>query len=124
MKKTLEERFEAWRSRRESVRRVFYLLTIIWIVLQILASFHEGSVGFLQGYTALFWVPWLVSLFWYAWLEAQQEYFLKKVKVEKLSEQDRLMHEWMLAQAKRFFGPRLAETQLNMVQIWLRDSEE
>ena len=119
----MEERFEAWRSRRESVRRVFYLLTILWIALQVVASFVEGFAGFLQGYTALFWVPWLASLFGHAWLEAQQEYFLKQVKVEKLSEQDRVIHERMLAQAKRFFRSRLEETHLNTVQNWLRESE-
>lgn len=124
MTKSLEEQFEAWHTRRESVRRVFYLLTIIWISLQILAGLFEGVAGFLQGYTTLFWVPWLASLFWYAWLEAQQEYFLKQVQAEKLSEQDRVLYQRMLSQAKRFFGSRLPEDQLNLVQQWLRESEE
>ncbi|OGF57359.1 MAG: hypothetical protein A2Z21_02445 [Candidatus Fraserbacteria bacterium RBG_16_55_9] len=122
--KTLEERFEAWRTRRESVRRVFYLLTILWIVLQILASFVDELAGFLQGYTTLFWMPWLASLFGYAWLEAQQEYFLKQVQLEKLSEQDRIVHQQMLSQARRFLSSRLPEDQLNMIQKWLRDGEE
>ena len=124
MKKTLEERFESWRTRRESVRRVFYLLMILWVALQILASFYEGFAGFLQGYTTLFWVPWLASLFGYAWLEAQQEHFLKQVQLEKLSEQDRAAHQLMLVQAKRFFRSRLPEDQLNIVQKWLRESED